>query len=121
MKNEGEQEYKRLRQEEQYDRLRQGLLEYFKVAIDVHKHLTTLCAGSLVLMGTFLKDIFSDTELRTSVNRLATFHTWQLSEKSKIGHMEDMLSTRACYDSYVNNLVGLNHPHSLTEGGQKKC
>jgi hypothetical protein len=54
---------KRLGEDEQYERLRQGLVEYVKVATDTQKHLTTLSAGSLVLIGTFLKDIFSATTL----------------------------------------------------------
>jgi hypothetical protein len=50
-------------EERQYERLRQALLEYLNSAIDTQKNLATLCAGSLVLIGTFLKDIFSATAL----------------------------------------------------------
>jgi hypothetical protein len=51
-------------EDSKYKPLRQGLLEYFKVATGVQKHLTTLSAGSLVLIGTFLRDIFSNKALR---------------------------------------------------------
>jgi hypothetical protein len=54
-------------EQKEYEQLRHGFLEYFKVAIDVNKHLTTLCAGSLVLIGTFLKDIFLPHELSLPV------------------------------------------------------
>jgi hypothetical protein len=40
------------------DRRRQALLDYFKLSHDTQKHLTTLTAGSIVLISTFLKDIF---------------------------------------------------------------
>ena len=40
------------------ERRRQALLDYFKLSHDTQKHLTTLTAGSIVLISTFLKDIF---------------------------------------------------------------
>jgi hypothetical protein len=44
------------------ERERQALLEYFKLSHDSQKHLTTLTAGSIVLISTFLKDIFPKTK-----------------------------------------------------------
>ena len=53
--------------ERRLERLRQGSIEYLKQAIDTQKHLTTLCAGSLVLIGTFLIDIYSGVALKKEV------------------------------------------------------
>jgi len=49
--------------QEESERLRQGLLDYYKVAVDRQKLLTSLNAGALVLIGTFLSDIFSKSDL----------------------------------------------------------
>jgi hypothetical protein len=37
---------------------RQALLDYYRLSHDTQKHLATLTAGSIVLIATFLKDIF---------------------------------------------------------------
>ena len=49
--------------QEESERVRQGLLDYYKVAVDRQKLLTSLNAGALVLIGTFLSDIFSKSDL----------------------------------------------------------
>jgi hypothetical protein len=49
-----------------YQRLRQGMVEYFTAAIDSVKHLTTLSAGAIVLIATFLSDVFTRRDLAYS-------------------------------------------------------
>jgi len=40
----------------------EGLAEGIRLAFETHKHLTTLNAGSIVLIATFLSDIFPKTQ-----------------------------------------------------------
>ncbi len=51
-----EQSYKSLE-----ERHLEAQLEYFKQAHDTQKHMDTLSAAAIVLIGTFLRDIFPET------------------------------------------------------------
>jgi hypothetical protein len=52
-----EEEHYKLLNERRLD----AQLEYFKQAHDTQKHMGTLSAGAIVIIGTFLKDIFPKT------------------------------------------------------------